>query len=60
MKNESITITAGDRLELQDNIKSVKDPVDGDLKYSDKTIEKDGYYIGEKVSWIQKKQELMK
>ena len=45
LKNESITITAGDKLELQDNIKSVKDPVDGDLKYSDKTIEKDGYYI---------------
>jgi len=45
LKNESITITAGDRLELQDNIKSVKDSVDGDLKYSDKTIEKDGYYI---------------
>ena len=45
LKNESITITAGDRLELQDNIKSVKDPVDGDLKYSDKTVEKDGYYI---------------
>ena len=38
-------ITAGDKLELKDHIKSVKDPVDGDLKYSDKTVEKDGYYI---------------
>ena len=45
LKKESITITAGDKLELKDNIKSVKDPVDGDLKYSDKTVEKDGYYI---------------
>ena len=44
-KKELIGITAGDKLELKDNIKSVKDPVDGDLKYSDKTVEKDGYYI---------------
>ena len=45
LKKESVGITAGDKLELKDNIKSVKDPVDGDLKYSDKTVEKDGYYI---------------
>ncbi len=45
LKKEFIDITAGDKLELKDNIKSVKDPVDGDLKYSDKAVEKDGYYI---------------
>ena len=45
LKKESISITAGDKLELKDNIKSVKDPVDGDLKYSDKAVEKNGYYI---------------
>ena len=30
---------------LKDNVKAVKDPVDGDLKYSDKEIKKSGYYI---------------
>ena len=30
---------------LKDNIKLVEDPVDGVLQYSDKVIEKDGYYI---------------
>ncbi len=45
LKKESIGITTGDKLELKDNIKSVKDPVDGDLKYSDKTVEKNGYYF---------------
>ncbi len=44
-KKESISITAGDKLDLKDNIKLVKDPVDGDLKYSDQAVEKDGYYI---------------
>ncbi|WP_115714653.1 flagellar biosynthesis protein FlgM [Amedibacterium intestinale] len=44
-KKESVSITAGDKLVLKDNIKSVKDPVDGDLKYSEKAVEKDGYYI---------------
>lgn len=38
-------ITAGDKLTLKDNVKSVKDPVDGSLKYSDKEIKKSGYYI---------------
>ena len=45
LKKESVSITAGDKLVLKDNIKSVKDPVDGDLKYSEKAVEKDGYYI---------------
>ena len=34
LKKDKITITAGDKLNLKDNVKSVKDPVDGDLKYS--------------------------
>lgn len=45
LKKEKVTITAGDKLSLKDNVKSVKDPVDGDLKYSDKKVEKSGYYI---------------
>lgn len=45
LKKDKITITAGDKLALKDNVKSVKDPVDGDLKYSDKEINKSGYYI---------------
>ena len=36
LKKDKITITAGDKLTLKDNVKSVKDPVDGSLKYSDK------------------------
>ena len=38
-------ITAGNKLTLKDNVKTVKDPVDGALKYSDKEIKKSGYYI---------------
>ena len=45
LKKETVTITAGDKLTLKDNVKSVSDSIDGDLKYSDKAIEKDGYYI---------------
>lgn len=45
LKKDKITITAGDKLTLKDNVKSVKDPIDGDLKYSDKEIKKSGYYI---------------
>ena len=45
LKKDKITITAGDKLNLKDNVKSVKDPVDGDLKYSDKEIKKSGYTI---------------
>lgn len=45
LKKDKITITAGDKLDLKENVKSVKDPVDGDLKYNDKEIKKSGYYI---------------
>ena len=45
LKKDKVSITAGDKLTLKDNVKEVKDPVDGDLKYSDKQVEKDGYYI---------------
>lgn len=45
LKKDKITITAGDKLTLKDNVKSVKDPVDGNLKYSDKELKKSGYYI---------------
>lgn len=45
LKKDKITIIAGDKLDLKDNIKSVKDPVDGDLKYSEKEIKESGYYI---------------
>lgn len=45
LKKDTVTITEGDELKLQDNVKSVKDPVDGNLKYSEKEVEKDGYYI---------------
>ena len=45
LKKDKVTITAGDKLNLKDNVKSAKDPVDGNLKYSDKEIKKSGYYI---------------
>lgn len=45
LNKDKVTITAGDKLVLKDNVKSVKDPVDGNLKYSDKEINKSGYYI---------------
>lgn len=45
LKKDKITITAGDKLTLKDNVKYVKDAVDGDLIYSDKEIKKSGYYI---------------
>ena len=45
LKKDNVTITAGDKLDLKDNVKSVKDPIDGTLKYSDKETKKSGYYI---------------
>ncbi|MCR0181027.1 bacterial Ig-like domain-containing protein, partial [[Clostridium] innocuum] len=45
LKKDKVTIAAGDKLDLKDNVKSVKDPVDGNLKYSDKEIKTSGYYI---------------
>lgn len=45
LKKKTLTITAGDKLSLKDNVKSVQDPVDGNLTYSKKKIEVNGYYI---------------
>lgn len=45
VKEDEVTITAGNKLNLEDNVKSVKDFIDGDLKYSNQKIEKSGYYI---------------
>ena len=45
LKKDKVTITAGDKLDLKNNVKAVKDPVDGDLKYRDKELKKSGYYI---------------
>ena len=45
LKKDKVTIAAGDKLDLKDNVKSVKDPVDGVLKYSGKETKKSGYYI---------------
>lgn len=45
LKKDTVTITAGDKLTLNDNVKSVKDPVDGDLQYSDEEVKKAGYWI---------------
>ena len=45
LNKDNVTITAGDKLDLKDNVKSVKDPIDGTLKYSDKETKKSGYYI---------------
>ena len=45
LKKDKVTIAAGDKLDLKDNVKSVKDPVDGALKYSDKETKKSGYCI---------------
>ena len=45
LKKDKVTITAGDKIDLKDNVKAVKDPVDGNLKYSDKEIKTSGYYV---------------
>lgn len=45
LKKDKVTIIAGEKLEFNDNVESVKDPIDGYLKYSDKKVEKDGYYF---------------
>ena len=45
LKKDKVTIAAGDKFDLKDNVKSVKDPVDGNLKYSDKEIKTSGYYV---------------
>lgn len=46
LNKEEVEITAGDEYDSKSNIKAVKDPVDGDIKYSDvKDLKKDGYQI---------------
>lgn len=54
LKKDKITITAGDKLDLKDNVKAVKDPVDGNLKYSDKEIKTSGYYISKEKLNVKK------
>ncbi len=46
LNKDKVEITAGDKFDSKSNVKSVKDPVDGDLKYSDKKdLTKDGYQV---------------
>lgn len=45
LKKNEVKITAGDKLNLNKNIESVKDRIDGSLKYSKEKVEKSGYYI---------------
>lgn len=45
LKKNEIEITAGDKLDLNKNIESVKDRINGNLKYSKEKVEKSGYYI---------------
>ncbi len=46
LNKDKVEITAGDKFDAKSNVKSVKDPVDGDLKYSDKKdLVKNGYQI---------------
>lgn len=44
-KKSSMTITVGDHLDIKGNIKSVIDIVDGGIKYVDKKVSKNGYWI---------------
>ena len=45
LAKEKLTLTIGDKLDLRKAVKNVSDPIDGKLKYSEKAIEKDGYYF---------------
>ena len=46
LNKDKVEITAGDKFDAKANVKSVKDPVDGDIKYSDvKDLSKDGHQI---------------
>lgn len=45
LENDTIEINAGSELDLTKLIKSVKDPVDGDIPYSADPVEKNGYFI---------------
>ncbi len=45
LNKKEIKIQVGDKLDIKKNIKKVSDPVDGELKYSDKEIKENGYMI---------------
>lgn len=45
LDKKEIKIEAGNKLDVKKNIKKVSDPVDGELKYSDKEIKENGYMI---------------
>lgn len=47
LKKDEITIMLGDKINLQENVKTVTDPVDGKLPYSKKEIKKSGFYINQ-------------
>lgn len=54
LNKDEVSITIGDKLDLTKNIKSVIDPIDGEIKYSKKQIDKDGYYIDDSKLDIKK------
>ena len=45
LAKEKLTLIVGDKLDLSKVVKNVSDPIDGKLKYSEKAVEKDGYYF---------------
>lgn len=45
LDKDEVSIEQGNNIDLTKNIKSIKDPVDGDIKYSKSKVDKDGYYI---------------
>lgn len=45
LAKEKITVECGDKLNLKDLVKEVKDPVDGTLNYSDKKIDSYGWFF---------------
>ncbi len=47
LDKKEIKIEVGDKLDIKKNIKKVSDPVDGELKYSDKEIKENGYMIND-------------
>lgn len=50
LNKDKVEITAGDKFDMKSNVKSVKDPVDGDIKYNhSKDLSKDGYNITGKI-----------
>lgn len=45
LNKKEIKIQVGDKLDIKKNIKKVSDPVDGELKYSEKEIKENGYRV---------------